>query len=95
MRRLARLIFLPILIFLCILKVDAQEKTITGKVFGDTSQPLTGVTIRVKGTNRITQTNSTGSFTIQASKGETLEITHVGYQPSFIKIEIPMLYRFR
>src|SRR5215468_6584688 len=85
MRRLACPIFLVILTFLCI-SVSAQQKTIAGKVLGDNNQPLTGATVRIKGTSRVTQTDATGSFSIKASKGETIDITHVGYEPSSLKI---------
>ncbi|HEV8283288.1 MAG TPA: SusC/RagA family TonB-linked outer membrane protein [Chitinophagaceae bacterium] len=86
MRKFLRLMFLPVLILLCATKVFAQEKTVTGKIFGTDNQPLAGATIRVKGTNRIVQTDATGSFSIKVSKGQTLEITHVSYEPTSVKI---------
>jgi TonB-linked SusC/RagA family outer membrane protein len=86
MRRLACLIFLVILNFLCTSKVDAQQRTIAGKVIGENNQPLAGATIRIKGTDRFTQTDATGSFSIKANKGETIEISHVGYEASSSKI---------
>jgi TonB-dependent SusC/RagA subfamily outer membrane receptor len=64
----------------------AQQRTITGTVLADDNKtPLSGVTIRVKGTRRITQTDANGSFSIQVNPGETLELSHVGYQPQDIK----------
>lgn len=56
----------------------AQQKTITGVVTGD-GGPLLGATVKVKGTSRVTQSSVAGTFTISASKGETLVISFVGY----------------
>ena len=57
----------------------AQSKTISGRVLGDDNTPLTGVTIRVKGTNRSTQTNASGTYTITAQTGDVLQVSYVGY----------------
>ncbi|KAK6020985.1 TonB-dependent receptor plug domain protein, partial [Ostertagia ostertagi] len=54
--------------------LHAQQKTITGTVLSDDNKtPLSGVTIRVKGTRRIVQTDANGKFTIQVNEGETLQ----------------------
>ena len=79
------------MLFLCSsvlgsLQLHAQ-KTITGKVLGENNEPLISATIRVLGTNRSTLTKSDGSFQIQAKEGETLEITHVGYEALKVKVE--------
>ena len=79
------------MLFLCSsvfgsLQLHAQ-KTITGKVLGENNEPLISATIRVLGTNRSTLTSSDGSFQIQAKEGETLEITHVGYEALKVKVE--------
>ena len=63
----------------------AQEKTISGTVLSDDKTPLPGVTIRVKGTRRITQTDANGKFTLQVSPGETLQVTYVGYEPQDVR----------
>jgi hypothetical protein len=62
------------------LAVNAQEKTVTGTILSvaDNSK-LPGASVRVKGTNKSTQTDANGVFTIKASKGDVLIITHVGY----------------
>lgn len=63
-----------------------QEKTISGKVLAEDKSPLTGVSIRVKGTRRITQTNAAGDFTISAAPGETLQISYVGFESQDLKV---------
>lgn len=52
---------------------------ITGKVTGKDGAPLPGATISIKGKNRGTSTNSNGVFSIEASKGDVLVFTSVGY----------------
>ncbi|NLR64286.1 TonB-dependent receptor [Chitinophaga varians] len=70
-----------ILLLLGSSNVFAQTK-VTGKVSDKASgNPLPGVTVYVKGTNRGTATDPTGSFTIQAKSGETLVFSFVGYDP--------------
>ncbi len=60
----------------------AQERTITGRVSSaeNTNARLSGVTVRVKGTNRSTVTDATGTFSIVARPGDVLQFTYVGYQ---------------
>src|SRR4030095_16374747 len=86
MRKLLRVMILPIIILLCSPKAHAQEKIITGKILGPSGQPLTGATIKVKGANRAAQTDTSGNYRIQAAEGQTLVITHVGYQTIETKV---------
>jgi TonB-linked SusC/RagA family outer membrane protein len=66
---------------------EAQMKTITGTILADDNQsPLSGVTIKVKGTRRVAQTDANGKFSIQAADGETLQISYVGYTTQDIKV---------
>lgn len=57
-----------------------QSQTVTGTILdADKKIPLSGVTVRVNGTNTVTQTNESGVFTIKASTGQTLVISSVGF----------------
>ncbi|PWS32855.1 SusC/RagA family TonB-linked outer membrane protein [Pedobacter paludis] len=58
--------------------VFAQQITVTGKVTSDDG-PVPGVSIRVKGTNVIAQTNSNGLYSIKALKSDVITFTYVGY----------------
>ena len=58
----------------------AQEKTITG-IVSEQGLPLPGVTVSVKRTSRAVQTDFDGKYSIQASKGETLIFSYIGYTP--------------
>ncbi len=58
----------------------SQTGKITGKVSGkDDGLPLPGVTVKVKGTAEVTNTNSDGSYSISAVPGNTLIFSFVGY----------------
>ena len=87
MRKLLQSILaLLLLMFLLPAALHAQERTISGTILSDDNKtPLSGVTIRVKGTNRVVQTNADGSFSIKINSGETLQLSHVGYQPIEVK----------
>ena len=56
-----------------------QPIEVTGIVTGETDQPLAGVTVKVKGTNKGTYTDSKGSFTINVDDTDVLVISYVGY----------------
>ena len=61
------------------------QQSISGTV-SDANGPISGATVSVKGTTRGTQTAANGSFTIQASQGETLRISIVGYKSQEIVV---------
>src|SRR5436189_1417260 len=87
MRKLLQSIFaLSLIMLLLPATLLAQERTVTGTILSDDNKtPLAGVTIKVKGANRVVQTNANGSFSIKLNSGETLQLSHVGYQPMDIK----------
>jgi len=68
--------------------VNAQLKTITGTVTdGDNnSEPLPYATVAVKNTNRGTETDDKGTYSIQVKKGEVLVFSFSGY----ITVEKPV-----
>lgn len=58
--------------------VFAQStKTVSGTVSDDTG-PLPGVDVRIKGTTRGTETDFDGKYSIQVSKGQTLQFSYIG-----------------
>ena len=64
-------------------------KVVTGKVTNEKGEPLEGVSVLVKGnkgSSRGTSTNASGSFTINAEIGETLNFSMVGYRLYSVKI---------
>src|ERR1700712_2627419 len=68
-------------LMLCITQVFAQDRTVTGTVTAkDDGLPMPGVTVKVKGTNVGTQTNTAGKFTISAPANATLLFSFIGYE---------------
>ncbi len=87
MRKILQLVVALCAVFVLLPAVSqAQQRTITGTVLSDDNKtPLQGVTVRVKGTNRMAQTNAQGVFTIQVDPGQTLQISYVGYEPQEVR----------
>lgn len=58
----------------------AQNRTVTGTVTGkDDGLAIPGVTVKLKGTQIGTQTNSAGKYSISAPNGSVLEFSFIGY----------------
>jgi len=73
---------------LCITQVFAQNRTVTGTVTSkDDGLPIPGVTVKVKGTNVGTQTNTAGKFTINVpASGTTLVFSFIGYETQQVSV---------
>src|SRR5687767_7915543 len=79
-------VLVSLMLFLLPPTLMAQERTITGTILSDdTKTPLNGVTVRVKGTRRIVQTDASGRFSIRVNPGETLQFSYVGYEATEVK----------
>jgi TonB-linked SusC/RagA family outer membrane protein len=75
-RRVFSLVFAT---FISIISL-AQSKTVTGKVVQQNNEPLQGVTVNVKGTDRSTTTGSDGSFSITVPNDKVILVfSYVGY----------------
>ncbi|MBB6108088.1 TonB-linked outer membrane protein, SusC/RagA family [Mucilaginibacter lappiensis] len=74
---------ISVLVLFCFFFVNtsfAQNAPVKGKVTdANTSEPLIGVSVAVKGTTTGTQTDVNGAFTIQAPPAATLVFTYIGY----------------
>ena len=67
------------IILSCILQqAMAQALSVTGKVKNKAGEPLSGATIRIKGTPKTTLTDASGSFSISAAKGSTIVVSYIG-----------------
>ena len=78
---LASLCFL----MLCVTQVFAQNRTVTGTVTAkEDGLPIPGATVKVKGTNIGTQTNTAGKFTVAPGMG----------RPSSLAVTVPVIVRF-
>lgn len=58
---------------------ESVNDVITGRITNAEGIPIIGVSVTVKGTRKGTSTNSNGEFTIDATKGQVLVISSIGY----------------
>ncbi len=64
-----------------------QENRITGRVTSETGEPLSGVSITVKGTTRGTTTDNNGNFTLVVpNSSSVLVISIIGYETQEITV---------
>lgn len=66
-----------------------QEKTpvtVNGTVTDSKGEPLIGVSILIRGTSIGTVTDMDGNFKLQASKGDVLEISYLGYATQTVTV---------
>ncbi|MBS1529311.1 MAG: SusC/RagA family TonB-linked outer membrane protein, partial [Bacteroidetes bacterium] len=65
----------------------APPLTINGRVLNENGQPLSGASIRVKGTSIATSTDQNGAFTLQNVKeNSVVVISYVGYLPKEVTV---------
>jgi TonB-dependent starch-binding outer membrane protein SusC len=74
--------------FLAVLNSNVTaQKTITGKVMDSDAKPLSGVTIKGKGTNQNVITSDDGKFSINLpSNVSQLEVTTVGFETKTVSV---------
>ena len=61
------------------LGANAQNKTISGTVQDDRSEPLPGATLVVAGSNAYAITDSNGKFSLSASQGQEITVSYLGF----------------
>lgn len=72
---------LLILFMFSYLGLLAQTQTITGKITDPkTGEPLSGVSVRVKGSRTGTTTNNEGVYRLEVKPGDVLEVSIIGYK---------------
>jgi TonB-linked SusC/RagA family outer membrane protein len=79
---------LLLLLFIGVTQADAQVFTASGTVKESLNgNPLSGVSITIKGTKQTTTSNSTGNFTINvSSKSAVLILKYVGYKTTEVAV---------
>ncbi|MDR2805926.1 MAG: SusC/RagA family TonB-linked outer membrane protein [Dysgonamonadaceae bacterium] len=71
---------------LCVSASVFAQKTITGTVKDVTSEPLPGVSVSIKGTQRGTVTDIDGRFSLPVQSGEMLSFTYIGMKDKTVRI---------
>ena len=82
-------LFLLLFISYASAQVEPAQQTqrrITGRVVGADNQPLSGVSVTVRGTGTGTSTDQNGSYAIDAPAGATLVFSYVGFTPQEITV---------
>lgn len=69
---------IAMLLFFSLNTYAQGSKTITGKVVDETNQPLPAVTVKIKGSNLGTSTDTNGVYTIQAKSSDVLTFSLLG-----------------
>ena len=74
-------------LFLLVLQLSfAQNVTVKGTVASQTGEPLSGVSILVRGSSAGTSTNTDGAFEISAPQNSTLIFSYIGFITKEVKI---------
>src|SRR5574344_2437157 len=72
-------LFLFMLLQTLAINAAPMADQVTGMVKSTNQEPLIGVSVMVKGTSRGTVTDMDGKYVINASNGETLVFSYIGY----------------
>jgi len=67
--------------------VFSQESKVSGTVLDNQSQPIPGVSVAIKGTNKGTITNFDGEYSVEASLGQTLVFNFIGFDDREVVID--------
>ncbi len=84
-----RQLFFLMLLFLCVNIARSQTRTVSGRVLSDsTKKPVSGVTVKVKGNQTGTSTNSEGQYSINlpGEGNAILVFSSVGYKMKEINV---------
>lgn len=65
---------------------ERPQQTVSGRVEDRQGQPLAGATVRVVGSNFAAATDDAGRFSITANRGDVLEFTYVGFDPTTVTV---------
>ncbi|KUF40869.1 SusC/RagA family TonB-linked outer membrane protein [Myroides marinus] len=71
--------------------LDYQKRTISGTV-NDNSGVLIGAIVQIKGTDVATTTDPSGKYSLNASSGDILVISYIGYKTKEIVITTSLVY---
>ncbi|OOG16276.1 SusC/RagA family TonB-linked outer membrane protein [Sphingobacterium sp. CZ-UAM] len=83
---LAQCVMMPALLVTTFIAV-AQTRVLKGKVVDENQSPLTGATIKVKGSTTATTTDAEGAFSLNiTSDAKSLEVSYIGYALKEVRI---------
>ena len=81
------ILYKVMLLILTLLPLNAFAQTkVTGTVTDEVNEPIIGATVKVKGSSTGVVTDIDGNFSINASVGQTLEVSYIGYTTHSVKV---------
>ncbi|WP_432711882.1 carboxypeptidase-like regulatory domain-containing protein, partial [Pedobacter sp.] len=81
------LLFTILLLLGIVTWVQAQTKVITGKVTTENTEPISGASVMLKGSNTGTQTDLNGNFRLAVPEtATTLIVSYISYQTKEVRI---------
>jgi TonB-dependent starch-binding outer membrane protein SusC len=83
---LSRLLSLGFLLLVSLTALAQSPIVVKGFVTGQNGEPLSGVSVMVKGSSKGTTTLQDGSFSIEVPPNSTLAVSYIGYISSEMKI---------
>ena len=78
--------FLSSFVLLFAFAFNVQAQSVSGTVTDENGVPLPGATVLVQGTNNGTSTDFDGNYSIDASSGDTLVFSYVGYSSTSVVV---------
>ena len=79
-------LFRLLVISLLVLQTSLAQDTISGVVSDNDGLPLPGATVLIQGTTTGVTTDFDGNFSINASEGQILEFSFVGYETAVVTV---------
>ncbi|SHI54179.1 TonB-linked outer membrane protein, SusC/RagA family [Arenibacter nanhaiticus] len=67
-------------------EIELPQKTISGTVTDEENIPLSGASIVIKGSTTGVAADFDGNFSIQASMGDILDVSYIGYNSKEVKV---------
>lgn len=78
--------FLFFILLSIAVSLQAQQRTISGKVVDDKGEPVVGASVVIKGTSRGIPANTAGEFSINARPNDVLVITAANFAKSEVRL---------
>lgn len=80
---------LPVVMALVLVASYASSQTVSGTIFDQTGTPLSGISVQNKRTGTGTASGVDGTYSLQATMGDSIIFTSIGYERNAIKMATP------
>lgn len=79
-------LLLNLLALMCLVQIGFSQTTITGTVTNSSGDPLNGATVIVENTTQGGYTDDAGKFSLEASQGQILVVSYLGFTTTRITV---------